>query len=77
MAKGKLPISKLPTTRGVDTVQSSSYKPSKQELDERRRYQAEDALRDIERAEKHKSNKPLMSDVKQLADEKINCLKKI
>lgn len=42
-----------------------------------RRYRAEDALRDIERAEGHKKNKDLMRDVKKVAKEKINTMKKI
>lgn len=43
----------------------------------KRKYRAEDALRDIERAEGHKRNKELMGDVKKLAKEKVNSLKKI
>lgn len=76
MAKSKLPVNKLPTnTAAVD--KAAAYKPSKQELDRERRYKAEDALRDIERAETHKRDKGLMGDVKQLASEKIECLKKV
>lgn len=44
---------------------------------EMRKYRAQDALRDIERAEVHRGDKGLMSDVKKLAADKINCLKKI
>ena len=78
MAKGKLPISKLPTSTAVDVNrQGSSYKPTKQELDERRRYRAEDAVRDLERAEGHKKDKDLMADVKQVCAEKIDSLKRI
>lgn len=42
-----------------------------------RKYRAEDALRDIERVEGHKRDKDLMRDVKGLAKEKMNSLKKI
>lgn len=41
------------------------------------RWRAEDALRDIERARKHETDKGLMKQVKALAKEKMNCLKKI
>ena len=76
MAKGKLPISKLPINTGL-ADHPPSYKPSKQELDERRRYRAEDAVRDLERAEGHKKDKALMADVKQVCAEKIDSLKRI
>ena len=76
MAKGKLPTAKLPTTRGVE-ASPAPYKPTKQELDERRRYRAEDAVRDLERAEGHKKDKALMADVKQVCAEKIDSLKRI
>lgn len=76
--KSKLPVNKLPTgLRSAPESTAIAYKPSKQELDERRRYHAEDALRDIERAERHKRDKGLMGDVKQLANERIECLKKV
>lgn len=42
-----------------------------------RKYRAEDALRDLERAEGHKRDKSLMNDVKKLAREKAASLKKI
>lgn len=75
MAKAKLPVNKLPTNTAV--AGPAPYKPSKQELDERRRYRAEDAMRDLERAEAHRKDKALMSDVKQCAAEKIDSLKRI
>lgn len=80
MAKSKLPTNKLPTTKAVQSTISDRpgpYKPSKQELDRDRRYKAEDACRDIERAEVHKQDKALMSDVRQIASEKIDSLKRI
>lgn len=75
MAKSKLPVNRLPTSTAVD--RPAPYKPSKQEIDRERRYKAEDAMRDLERAEVHKKDKSLMSDVKQCAAEKIDSLKKI
>jgi hypothetical protein len=42
-----------------------------------RRYRAEDALRDLERAKKHESDKALMADVKKLASERVKALKDI
>lgn len=78
-SKNSLPVNKLPTNTVKATAidRPAPYKPSKQELDRERRYKAEDALRDLERAEGHKRDKSLMSDVKQLASEKIDCLKKV
>ena len=48
-------------------------------IDEARemRYKAESALSDIERAEKHKSDKSLMKMVKKCAKEKMKALGKI
>ncbi len=42
-----------------------------------RNYRAEDALRDIKRAEQHKSDKSLMADVKKLAKQELSSLKKL
>lgn len=42
-----------------------------------RKWKAEDALRDIERAEGHKRDKALMKDVKNCAKEKIKSLSSI
>lgn len=67
--KNKLPV--------ADTVgYPVASKPTKSDQDRERRYRAENALSDIERAEKHKSDKNLMSDVKTLAKEKVADLKK-
>lgn len=75
--KASLPVAKLPSRLTTAPDRAEPYKPSKQELDERRRYRAEDALRDIERAKGYEKDKQLMSDVKQLANERIECLKKV
>lgn len=65
MAKKRLPIA----TASVEPVEVDNV--------ERMRYRAEDALRDIERAEAHRKDKALMKSVKQLAKEKVKCLSKI
>ena len=41
------------------------------------KWRAQDALRDIQRAEKHKADAKLMKQVKQLAREDLKALKKI
>ena len=75
MARKKLlPVNKLPT---MSIAANPAPKPSKTEMERERRYRAEDAMRDLERAEGHKKDKDLMADVKQIASEKIDCLKRI
>jgi hypothetical protein len=75
MAKGKLPVNKLPTAKV--TAAPASYKPSKQELDRERRWKAEDACRTLEQAAKIKNDPQLMADAKQVAQERISDLKKV
>jgi len=70
VAKAGGPVSTANAIEGPDRISVS-------ELKERRRYMAEDALRDIERAEKHKRDAALMKDVKAMAKEKMASLKKI
>ena len=81
MAKktNKLPVGKMSAPVPVKIVHegATAYKPSKSEMDERRKYQAEDALRAIERAEEYKRDKSLMNDVKKLAANRMASLKKI
>lgn len=74
-SRGKLPANKLPIA--TSSVEPSMPSQSKESKDRERRWRAEEALRDIERAEGHKSNKDLMKDVSQLASEKVKNLKKI
>jgi hypothetical protein len=50
---------------------------SKEDKARERKWKAEDALRDIERAEGHKKNKELMRDVKQCAKEKMQTMNKV
>jgi hypothetical protein len=77
MAKNKLPVQKLSAkAKAAVPVKIVSDSPMESTA-ERRNWRAEDALRDIERAEAHKSDKSLMSDVKKLAQDKLAALKKI
>lgn len=73
--KSKLPIAKLSTA--VDyPANPSKYKPSKEDVARERRYKAEDGLRAIQRAEEVRKDKTLMSDIKSLAKEQVDNLKK-
>jgi hypothetical protein len=76
----KLPVEKLKASKSKPVpvrIVSDIAEPSNAIGKEQRNWKAEDALRDIERAEQHKRDKSLMSDVKKLAKEKVNSLKKI
>lgn len=68
--KQKLPIAK--STSSIPTP----YKPTKEDEARERRYRAEDGLRAIQRAEEVKADKNLMKDIKALANEQVNNLKK-
>lgn len=68
--------SKLPKADFVSECAPSSYKQTKEDIARQRRYQAEDAMRTITRAEEIKSDSRLMGDVKSLAKEQMNNLKK-
>lgn len=68
--RGKLPKAKM----SVDTAPCS--KPSKESMEQERRWKAEDALRTLNRAGEIQSDKGLMSDVKSLATEQMNSLAK-
>lgn len=74
MAKNKLPTTKALSTSRPEAV---SFKQSKQDKDRERRYRTEDALRTMERARECEQDKQLMSDVRALANEKMQALKKI
>jgi hypothetical protein len=80
----KLPVEKLKVSKGkpsapvpvkIVDVPTNSTSSNKDYEARERKYRAEDALRDIERAEKHKSDKGLMKDVKACAAEKIKAYK--
>lgn len=76
--KAKLPVAKPQKPIPVKIVSEPVEAPSTRDMDAReRKWRAEDALRDIERAEGHKRDKTLMKDVQSLAKEKMNSLKKI
>ena len=69
MAKNKLPTAKVTDTMAIAPDQASAARE--------RRYRAEDALRTITEAEKHKADKGLMKDVKMVAREKIKDMSKV
>lgn len=72
--KAKLPIAKPP----ADYPQPSApMKRTKDDEARERRWRAEDALRTCKEYEKIKGDKQLMSDVKTLAKEEMNKLKKV
>ena len=73
--RGKLPKNKLPAISEGSRVHEAME--SKQWEARERRYKAEDALRTIETAERHKADKGLMKDVKTMAKEKMKALGKI
>lgn len=70
---------KLPVVSNVSTSNANPIAVKRNSDDEvrERRYRAENALSDIERAKKHESDKGLMKDVKKLAKEKVKALKEI
>lgn len=68
--RGPMAKNRLPTT--TDMAQGMPRVSQ-----EERRYRAEDALRVIEKAETHKRDKSLMRDVKGLAKERVESLKKV
>lgn len=76
MAKKGLPVAKSNKPVPVKIVHDEPT-PARTDEARERKWKAEDALRDIERAEQHKRDKDLMRDVKGLAKEKMNSLKKI
>lgn len=76
MAKGlkKLPVAG--TSNAANGIEVSTKRSPDDEARERR-YRAESALNDIERAEKHRSDKALMKDVKVCAKEKMKAYGKL
>lgn len=52
-------------------------KPTKEDKDRERRWRAEDALRVLTEAEKHKADSALMKDVAKLAAEKVAMMSKV
>lgn len=74
MAKKRLPIAAKST---AELASPTPYKRTKEDIEKERRYRAEDALRTCKEYEKIKGDKQLMSDVKRLAAEEMNKLKKV
>lgn len=81
MAKSKLPVEKLKASKKPIPVKIvSDYDgpmETKSSEARERKYRAEDALRTIKEYEKLQADKGLMKDVKALAKEQMNALKKI
>jgi hypothetical protein len=79
MAKSKLPVATSSASAKavpVKIVHDSPMETAKDESRERK-WRAEDALKDIERAEGHKRDKALMKDVKACAKEKMKAYGKL
>lgn len=77
----KLPVEKLKGSKSAKTAKPIPVKivsePScSPDRSEDRKWKAQDALRDIQRAEGYKNDKALMKDVKALAKEQVSNLKK-
>lgn len=72
--RGPLPRNKLASAIAVDVPTPSM---SKESAERERRWKAEDALRTITKAEECKADRGLMKDVKALAKEQMNNLKKV
>ena len=77
-AQGSGKVDKPIPVQIVDTMSPKVSQSSDRDYEAReRKYRAEDALRDLERAEKHRSDKTLMKDVKSLAKERVEQMKKL
>lgn len=79
MAKAKLPVQKLTASKKAKPIPVkivSDEVASSTSSKEQRNWRAEDALRDIKRAEAHKRDSALMADVKKLAKDEVASLKK-
>jgi len=82
MAKQKLPVEKLKASKSkpIPVKIVSDYDQPKETASHEareRKYRAEDALRTIKEYKKLQADKALMKDVKALAKEQMNALKKI
>lgn len=72
-----LPVAKNMIAVPISSMATDSPEISSDSKARQMKWKAEDALRDIERAESHKSDRELMKHVKSLAKEKVASLKKI
>ena len=75
--KQKMAVEGMLTVAGTPATNAPEKVISKDNEARERKWRAEDALRDIERAEKHKSDKALMKDVKLCAKEKMKAYGKL
>jgi hypothetical protein len=73
----KKPARKSVTALADIPMMHTPMRPSKEDHARERRYAAEDALRTLSAAEKHRSNPKLMKDVKALAQEHVRSMSKI
>jgi hypothetical protein len=75
VVKAGLPVGK--PTQGLSIKNETAPIGDADHEARERKYRAKSALEDIERAEMHKRDKPLMKDVKKHARDKIKALKGI
>ena len=73
----KRTVNRLPTKEATTGIAMSDVKTDPAYDAQERRYRAERACEDLERAEKHKMNKELMKDVKGVIKEKMKAYGKI
>lgn len=71
----KLPVAG--TSNAENEITPTTAKANRNDEARERKWRAEDALRDIERAEGHKSDKDLMKDVKACAKQKMKAYGKL
>ena len=71
---GRLAKNKLPTSKEPVAVKIVNDAPK---VNDDIKWRAQDAMRDLERAEQHKRDPELMKHVKKAAKEKMDSLKKI
>ena len=76
MAKSKLPVEKLKASKSKPIPVKIVHDSPEVSVKSERNCRAEDALRDIKRAEAHKRDAALMADVKKLAQDEVASLKK-
>lgn len=76
MAKKSMPVEKLKSSKAKPIPVKIVSEPSPYHESDKK-WKAQDALRDLERAAEHKRDKSLMADVKKLAQEKVKSLKDI
>lgn len=53
-----------------------AYKQTKEDVERQRKYEAEDAMRTLTRAEEIRNNRDLMGRVKKIAEEQVRAAKK-